>query len=125
MMHDSGIPCAAEAAACALPPGPVARPIRGPPAGADSPETALRLAEDHDRIAEKLSEVVVRRIFSAGLDLDSALGLIGEDRAAARIQHAISELNLAVRDIRDAVFDRHRPDSRAVGDPAHQAGRMP
>jgi hypothetical protein len=122
-MHDSSTPFAAAAAARTLPQGPVVRPIRGPPAAADSPETALRLAEDHDRIAERLGDVVVRRIFSAGLDLDAALGLIGEHRAAAKVQHAISELDLAVRDIRDirdTVFAPQRPDSGAADDPGHQ-----
>jgi signal transduction histidine kinase len=61
----------------------------------------LRLADDRDRIAGELSDIVVRRLFSAGLALEAALGLIGEHRAAARIQHAISELDLAIRDIRD------------------------
>ena len=46
-----------------------------------------------------------RPLFSAGLDLEAALGLIGEHRAAGRIQHAVSELDLAIRDIRDMVFD--------------------
>ena len=49
------------------------------------------------------------RLFSAGLALEVALGLIGEHRAAGRI-HAVSELDLAIRDIRDMVFDSGRPD---------------
>ncbi len=61
-------------------------------------------------MAERLSDVVVRRIFSAGLDLDAALGLVGEHRAAAKIEHAISELDQAVREIRAAVFDGRWPD---------------
>jgi hypothetical protein len=61
---------------------------------------ALRLAEDHDRIATGLNDIVVYRLFSAGLDLDAALGLISDHRASAKIQHAISELDLAIRDIR-------------------------
>jgi hypothetical protein len=71
---------------------------------------ALRLAEDHDRIAAGLNGIVGYRLFSAGLDLDAALGLISEHRASAKIQHAISELDLAVRDIRDLVFDHRRSE---------------
>ena len=112
-MHESSTSCAA-AAEPALRERPVARLPGGAPAAADSTETTLRLAEDHDRIAERLSDVVVRRIFSAGLDLDAALGLIGEHCAAAKIQHAISELDLTVREIRDVVFDCRRPDSPAA-----------
>jgi hypothetical protein len=83
------------------PPGPGSRPASGPagPAG-DSPETLLRLAEDQDRIAEGLNDIVVRRLFSAGLALEAALGLIGEHRAAGKIEHAISELDRAIADLR-------------------------
>jgi two-component system, NarL family, sensor histidine kinase DevS len=75
----------------------------------------LRLADDRDRIAGELSDIVVRRLFSAGLALEAALGLIGEHRAAGRVQHASSELDLAIRDIRDVVFDSRRPGWTAPG----------
>jgi two-component system, NarL family, sensor histidine kinase DevS len=73
------------------------------------------LAEDRDRIADELSDIVVRRLFSAGLALEAALGLTGEHRAAGKVQDAISELDLAIRDIRDVVFDSCRPDWPAPG----------
>jgi signal transduction histidine kinase len=41
----------------------------------------LRLAGDRDRIAGELSDIVVRRLFSAGLALEAALALTGEPRA--------------------------------------------
>jgi hypothetical protein len=53
-----------------------------------------------------MTDVVVRRIFAAGLDLQAALGLIGEHRAAVKICHAIGELDLAIRDVRSAIFGR-------------------
>ncbi len=56
---------------------------------------------------------MVRRIFSAGLDLHAALAMIGEHRAAAKVRHAISELDLSVKDIRDIVFDHRRTDATA------------
>jgi hypothetical protein len=75
----------------------------------------LCLAEDRDWIVGELSDIVVRRLFSAGLALEAALGLIGERRAAGRVQHTISELDLAIRDIRDVVFNSRRPDWPAPG----------
>jgi two-component system, NarL family, sensor histidine kinase DevS len=74
----------------------------------------LRLAEDHDRIARGVNDVVVRRLFAAGLDLQAALGLMGEHRATPRICHAVGELDQAIRDLRDAIFgwDRDVTDSR-------------
>jgi hypothetical protein len=91
-------------------------PTRGPPAdwdqvshvnGAAGPAEVTRyLIEDHDRIAQGMNDVVVRRIFAAGLDLQAALSLVGEHRAGVKICHAIDHLDLAIRDIRSAIFDR-------------------
>jgi hypothetical protein len=83
-------------------------PARGLPPGkaGDTPEMTLRLTEDHDRIAEGLNDVVVYRLFSAGLTLQAALALIGTHPAARKIEHAIGELDQAILDLRGAVFDR-------------------
>ena len=85
---------------------------------AASAELARYLTEDHDRIARGINDVVIRRIFAAGLDLQAALELIGEHRAASKIWHAIGELDQAVRDIRETIFDRnqaaHGPDANGT-----------
>ena|SRR5512142_213948 len=75
---------------------------------AASAELTRYLTEDHDRIAQGINDVAIRRIFAAGLDLQAALELIGEHRAASKIWHAIGELDQAVRDIREAIFDSSR-----------------
>ncbi len=100
-------------------PGPGVRSTRGPPASTavGSPETTPRLADDHDRIADGLNDIVARRLFSAGLALEAALRLTGEHRAAGKVQHAISELDLAIRDIRDMVFVSAQAASPAAGKP--------
>jgi hypothetical protein len=78
-----------------------------------SAEVTWHLSEDPDRIAQGMNDVVVRRIFAAGLDLQAALGLIGDQRVVGKIYHAIDELDHAIRDIRDTIFDRspHDPPS--------------
>jgi hypothetical protein len=48
------------------------------------------------------------RLFSAGLALETALALIGEHRAAGKIEHAISELDQAITELRGIVFDACR-----------------
>jgi hypothetical protein len=83
----------------------------------DSAEMILRLAQDHDRIAERMNDVVVRRLFAAGLCLETALGLIGDHTGTANVQEAIGQLDLAIRDFRNVLFDRHRPDPPSVGQP--------
>jgi hypothetical protein len=80
------------------------------PAVAGTP--SLLPCDHHDRMAARISDVVVRRIFAAGLDLDAALGLMGEQRTASdqrtasKIGHASDELDHAVRDLRDILFER-------------------
>jgi hypothetical protein len=109
-------PSTVSLAATPLSDVPRVRPTRGPPAssgrapagrGAPGPAEVIRqLAEDHEQIAQGLSDVVVRRLFSAGLDLQAALALIGDHRVAGKIEQVLGELDLAIRDLRDAVFDR-------------------
>jgi hypothetical protein len=43
-----------------------------------------------------------------GLSLDTALGLMGGHPAAAKVQDAIGELDLAIRDFRNVLFDHFR-----------------
>ncbi len=65
----------------------------------------LDLVEDHERIALGLNDVVVRRLFTAGLDLQAALGLMGDHPASGKICHAVDEMDQAIRDIRNTIFD--------------------
>ena len=63
-------------------------------------------AEDRERIAAGLNDVVVRRLRTAGEDLQAALGLMADHPANGKIRHAVDELDQAIRDIPDTVFDR-------------------
>ena len=117
-MRQSGLPSdTATAAIWSLdvpsPPltcGPPASDGRAPAdsGAAASAELTRCLIEDHERVAQGMNDVVVRRVFAAGLDLQAALGLIGDHRGASKIWHAIDELDQAVRDIRETIFDRNR-----------------
>ena len=99
-----------------VPDAPRVQATRAPPASnggavggrstAGSAETILLLAEDHERIAHGLNEVVVRRLFSAGLDLQAVLAIIGDHRVASKIERVLDELDLAIRDLRNTVFNR-------------------
>jgi len=87
---------------------PRIRPTRGPPPrrGNDSAEVTPRLMQEHDRIAAGLNDIVVHRLFSAGLSLETALGLMGDQPGVTKVQDAIGELDLAIRDFRNVLFDR-------------------
>jgi signal transduction histidine kinase len=95
------------------------RPTRDPPAGwaGDWAEAALLLVQDRDRIAEGINDLVVHRLFSAGLALESALGLMGGHPGAGKVHEAIGEMDLAIRDVRNVVFDLRQPDRLSGGQP--------
>ncbi len=88
-----------------------------PPGRAGGPaEVTLRLVQERDRIAGALNDVVIDRIFSAGLALETALGLLdGHGGAAGKVREALGELELAFRDVRNVLFDHRQPDSPSVG----------
>jgi len=74
--------------------------------------------EERDRIAGALNDVVIHRIFSAGLALETALGLIDSHHGAAgKVREALAELDLAIQDVRNVVFDHHQPDPPSGGPP--------
>lgn len=125
-MHRS--PSLPSAAAVPAPDVPRELLTRGPPAGSGrapegsgTAEVTRYLTEDHDRIAQRMNDVVVRRIFAAGLDLQTALALIGDHSGASKIYHALDELDQAIRDIRGAIFDRRPPGSPRL---SHQDARQ-
>jgi hypothetical protein len=80
---------------------------------ADSAGTTPAAAEDHDRIAQNITEVtdvVVCRLYSTGLMLQTALELMDGHRAADHIQLSIDELDQVISDLRSAVFSGRRSD---------------
>ena len=89
---------------------PLVRPVRGPPPGKAGAwaQVFLRLAHEHDRLARDMNDVVVNRLFAAGLALETALGLMGDHPGAGKVQEAIGEVDLAIRDLRTVLFDHHQ-----------------
>jgi signal transduction histidine kinase len=111
---------AAGDGAIPVPDEPRIQPARDPLPGstADPAEVTLLLVQDRDRIAGALTDVVIHRIVSAGLVLGTALGLLdGHRGAAGKIREALGELDLAIRDVRNVVFDHHQPDPPSGGRP--------
>ena len=99
---------------------PRIRPAHDPPPGrAGDPAEVIPLpAQDHDRIAARaINDIVMDRLFFAGLALETALELMGDHPEAGKVQEAISELDLAIRDIRNILFDHHQPDPPSGGQP--------
>jgi len=64
----------------------------------------LIVVRERDRMAARLQDRVIRRIFAAGLTLHGAGGLTTDPAVRRRIESAIDELDETIRQIRDAVF---------------------
>jgi len=86
-----------------LPPGSPQAPEDGRAAGLA--EATAGKAEDREQAAQELNDVVVRRLLTAGQDLQAALGLLGDHPASGKIRHAVDEMDQAIRDIQDTILD--------------------
>ncbi len=94
-----------------------------PPVGAGDPaEMSLHLGHDRDRAPGHMNDIVVQRLFSGGLALQTVLGLLGDHPGAAKVHEAIGDLDLAIRDFRGALFARHQPDPPSAGQPGYVLG---
>ncbi len=76
----------------------------------------LRLLEDRERLGRDLHDLIIQRIFAAGLRLQSAHGLIDEPVAAARIVEAISQLDDIIVELRNTIFQLSTPVDLVVAD---------
>jgi hypothetical protein len=108
---------------------PQVQPTRDPPPGSpqapgdgratDPTEAIPGQAEDRERIAAGLNDVVVRRLLTAGQDLQAALGLMSNHPANDKIRHAADEVDQAIRDIRDTIFDHPAGKEAAASEHLH------
>jgi len=96
------------------------RPTRDPPPGraGDRADAMLLLVQDRDRIAGAMNDLVVRRLYSAGLAPGTAPGLTGGHPGARKVREAAGELDLAIRDARNIAFGQRQPDPPSGGFPA-------
>lgn len=71
---------------------------------ADKSHDAMTKVADRERIAQDLHDLVIQRIFAAGLTLQGAARLGSEPAVLDRIEQTISELDATIRDIRATIF---------------------
>jgi PAS domain S-box-containing protein len=67
----------------------------------------LALVDDRERIARDLHDTVIQRLFAVGLSLQGALTRAASDPVAERIQLAVDEIDITIRDIRSSIFALH------------------
>lgn len=76
----------------------------------------LRLLEDRERLGRDLHDLIIQRIFAAGLQLQSAQGHVDDPAAAGRIAEAISQLDDIIVELRNTIFQLSTPVDLMVAD---------
>jgi signal transduction histidine kinase len=77
-------------------------------ARAQADRTLLAVYEDRDRIARDLHDIVMQRLYAAGLRLQSLRPYLPA-QAAAKGEALVTDLDEAIRDLRTAIFCLHEP----------------
>ncbi|MEV7389765.1 sensor histidine kinase [Streptomyces sp. NPDC091215] len=68
---------------------------------------------ERDRIARDLHDMVIQRVFGAGLALQSTAARIGGPDGD-RLHTVIDELDATIRELRTTIFDLHQPAQKAA-----------
>jgi len=64
----------------------------------------MTVMEDRERIAAGIQNTVIQRLFAVGLNLQGAGTLITQPTARGRVESAATELDEAIRALRDSIF---------------------
>ena len=75
----------------------------------------LVVTEDRERIARDLHDIVIQRLFAAGMTLQGAAARVTDDDARSRVEKAVDELDATIREIRTAIFALQAPPDGGPG----------
>jgi signal transduction histidine kinase len=64
----------------------------------------LGLMEERERIAKELHDGIIQSVFAVGMGLQGTALLAGSPETAARIESAVDELDVVIRDLRNYIF---------------------
>ena len=67
----------------------------------------LVVVSDRDRIARDLHDLVIQRLFATGLQLQGLRRLADRAQLVERLDHAVHDIDLTIRDIRGTIFELH------------------
>ncbi len=67
-------------------------------------EASLRLLDERERLARDLHDLVIQRLFAAGVGLQAIHSSITDERVAKRVADTVTELDLTISELRSAIF---------------------
>ncbi|NJC65964.1 GAF domain-containing sensor histidine kinase [Planosporangium flavigriseum] len=70
----------------------------------------LAVLSDRERIARDLHDVVIQRLFAAGMQLQGTARYEVRSEVSARIDAVVNDLDTTIRDIREAIFELRTSD---------------
>lgn len=73
----------------------------------------ITLLSDRERIARDMHDHVIQRLFATGLSLQVASRLAIHPEVRERLDEGIDNLDLAIQDIRQAIYELHSPEVRS------------
>ncbi len=74
---------------------------------AQEDRASLAVFADRDRIARDLHDLVIQRLFATGLGLQGAARMAERPAVAERLEAAVDDLDVTIRDIRATIFALH------------------
>jgi two-component system, NarL family, sensor histidine kinase DevS len=90
--------------------------------------TEMAMLQDRERIARDLHDMVIQRLFAAGMSLQAVQGQAQPPVVAERIANTITELDDTIRELRSAIFrlgqrTEHRSLSAQLTELVHDRAR--
>jgi signal transduction histidine kinase len=83
-------------------------------AQAVSDREELLLVADRDRIARDLHDLVIQRLFATGLQLQGARRIATGTDVQGRLDAAVNDLDVTIRDIRSTIFELQRQHDQSL-----------
>lgn len=77
-------------------------------AAAQRDRAQLAVFEDRDRVARDLHDLVIQRLFAAGLQLQGMQRLVRPE-GQGRLLRAVEEIDATIRELRSAIFELRQP----------------
>jgi signal transduction histidine kinase len=74
----------------------------------------VAVLEDRERIARDLHDKVIQRLFATGISLQTMLPVTDREDASNRINDAVDELDVTIREIRSTIFALQAPEQRGL-----------
>ncbi len=70
----------------------------------------LAVLDDRARIAQNMQDLVIQRLFGAGIALQSIASAVPEGKPAEKLHTAVEEIDTAIRELREAIFRFHQTE---------------